>query len=117
MRTKETPFTQKLNVWAVPRGVYEIEQNPNIDPFKFSVSTDNSNWETGAVNVYSTEVTITVPAGIDLTQKAVETLEEALKQREADHYLTMQNIRQQISNLLLLTHRPEGDGTEIDHEF
>lgn len=103
MKTKKTEFNQTVGVWAIPKTSFEIEQSPKAEPFYFQVQT-NSPWQNGAVKVHEENITITVPEGIDLTAKAIETLELAkaelygsLKQQVAD-------IDSQIKALTMIEH-------------
>lgn len=110
MKTKNTQLTQKLSVWAIPKSAYTIEKererNPNSEPFEFKVCT-NFPWESGAVNVFEKEVTIEVPDGIDLTQRAIETLTKAKQDLLANVNYQIDEINKQIANLTLLEYIPE----------
>jgi len=108
MKTQNTKLTQTVKVWAVPRSSYAMEQNPNSPPFEFRIRTD-SPWENGAVNVFEKEITIEVPDGIDLTERAIATLREAKLAVLADAERRIVEIDTQISNLTLIEHKPNGD--------
>jgi len=98
MRTKEEDVTQEVAVWAIP-DKYEQTDKPFI--FKLSTITP---WEEGAVKVCTEQVTITVPEGINLMAKAVETLEGLKDEEVAEHNTRLANLDAQIQNLLRLTH-------------
>ena len=103
MKTTQKTITQELQIWAVPRSTWHMENYPNDEPFTFEVSTSKP-WESGAVHVHNVEVTLVVPAGIDLTAKAIETLREAIKETRDAAEHKVENLNKQINNLLMLEH-------------
>lgn len=103
MKTKNTEFKQVVSIWAIPKSSYLIEQNPDNDHFYFEVRTDSC-WQSGAVNVHSEEISITVPAGIDITCKAVETLEKAKEEIMSRAREEAAEITNQINKLMLIEH-------------
>jgi antitoxin component HigA of HigAB toxin-antitoxin module len=120
MKTKNTQLTQKLAIWAIPKSSYQIErdrkENPDADAFEFRVLT-NSPWESGAVNVFEKEVTIEVPDGIDLTQRAIETLTKAKQDLLANVNHQIEEINKQIANLTLIEHTPDYEEGDSNHDW
>lgn len=104
MKTKNTKFKQKLKVWAIPNA-YHDPNDKNSAAFSYEVSS-GVRWETGAIMVHEEEFEITVPAGIDLTAMAIETLKSAKEKLMAEYYKSRSEIDEQISNLLALEFRP-----------
>ena len=105
MRTEKATFTQKLQVWAYPTDQYTRDMNPDSPAFEYKVCTDKP-WNSGAVMVHEEEVSLTVPAGVDLTTAAIATLEAAIKEVEDRDYQEIESLRQQIKNLVCLEHQP-----------
>jgi len=103
MKTKNTTFTQTVGVWAIPKSSYQIEQNPDAEPFDFQVQTGMA-WQNGAVKVHEEPITITVPEGINLTAKAIETLELAKAELYGSLKEQIKEIDNQIRTLSLLEH-------------
>jgi hypothetical protein len=72
MKSVAQAVTGKVHVWAVPK-------NPDYDdmsegPFKYEITNSGSyHWKTGAVCILESDVTVQVPAGIDLISKAFGT--------------------------------------------
>ena len=106
MKTKKTEFKQKVGIWAIPKSSYQIEQNPDDEPFDFQVRTDKP-WINGAVQVHEEEISMTVPEGIDITMKAIETLNAAKVELQASLNSQIAEINGQISNLLRLECIPD----------
>lgn len=106
MKSTAQAVTGTVYVWAVPK-------NPNYDdlsegPFKYETSSSGSyHWKPGAVCVFEQEVTINVPAGIDMISMAFKTLEAAKVQAQVYYNQRIMEIDKQISQLLMLTHQPE----------
>lgn len=109
MKTKETMMRQKLDVWAIPLTPYERDLMPDREPFHFQVRTDAC-WHTGAVKVHQAEVDITVPGGIDIAAKAIDTLNEAKKKLKAETAASVAEIDKMIEGLLCIEHKPFDDG-------
>ena len=108
MKTRAIEFAQELDVWAIPRTQHEVDVEieegvEHPDPFKYSARVGNP-WITGAVKVKSITVTIRVPGGIDLVQKAVETLREERKEALQECEKKCVELDQQINRLLQLEH-------------
>ena len=57
--------------------------------------------------VYSDKISITIPAGIDLVNKAVESFEAQQEALRAKAYVEIQEIQEKIDNLKLLEHTPD----------
>lgn len=96
--TKRTPVTGEVDVWAIPNPYAEEGELP----FKYELRLDKP-WQTGAVRVTSESITITVPAGINLIAKAVETLKEAKEDAHESYVRETQRLDERIQHLLMLT--------------
>ena len=112
MKTKRTEVVQKMAIWAIPKSDYEIEESaPGEMPFKYQIMTSGgSPWQDGSVKVHEKEITMYVPAGLDLLEKAVETLKEQIKETRAEAQSKIYKYEAQINNLLLI----EWDGNVKD---
>lgn len=105
MLTKNESVVGEVQIWAVPRSKYYMEQHPSESPFEYQLHTRDP-WTTGAVRVCAHEVTLQVPAGVNLLAAAVETLEAKIKEAEATYLRTKLELQEQINNLLMLSHSP-----------
>ena len=67
--TKKTDVTGEISIWALPNhNAKEGEQ-----PFTYVLRDEHgSPWQDGAVKVNTLPVTLTVPEGLNLIQKAIE---------------------------------------------
>ena len=116
MKSTAQAVAGTVYVWAVPK-------NPDYDdmsegPFKYEISNSGSyHWKTGAVCVFEQEVTINVPAGIDMISMAFKTLEAAKVQAQVDYNQRIMEIDKQMSQLLMLTHQPEDNDYDLVGEL
>lgn len=112
MKTKRTEVVQKMSIWAIPKSDYEIDESkPGEMPFNYKIMTTmNTPWQDGSVKVHEAEMVMYVPAGLDLLEKAVETLKEQIKETRAEAQSKIHKYEEQINNLMLL----EWDGNIKD---
>lgn len=98
-------------IWALPK----YDPKPGEFPFAYELSDSPTyHWQKGAIMVAEVELSAAVPAGIDLFQRALETLtikeSEALKKYNEE----IEFIKKERSKLLLLS----GPSTsEHDYEY
>lgn len=105
MKSTAQTVTGTVYVWAVPKdATYE---DMTDGPFKYEISQSSSyHWKTGAVMIHEQDVTVHVPAGIDLISKAFETLNAAKVEAQVEYNKKIMEIDKQIQGLLMLTHQP-----------
>ena len=108
MKTETTKVVNSLKIWAIPRSEYYISEHPEELPFEYEISSDDP-YQDGAVMVHEAEVTMFVPEGIDLLEKAVETLKTKIKETKDEAANRVEILQKQINNLLLLEYKPNGD--------
>ncbi len=111
--------TGEIGLWAVPRDPAYVEAGEC--PFNFEICMYTANhWKKGAICVASQQVEMLVPTNIDFRGKAVETLEAAIEQVQAEATKQVAELKAQINNLLMLTHQPDDivvdDYLGADHE-
>ena len=114
MYTEQTEVTSKASIWAIPKSEssiqYELQDNPGVVPetFFYKIYAGYSTpYESGAVKVHEFEVVAFVPAGINLVEKAIETLESEIKTIKADAYESVTKLEARIQSLQYITHQPE----------
>jgi hypothetical protein len=105
MKTEATKVTNTLQIWAIPQSDYYIEEHPGEIPFRYEIRTHKP-YQDGSVMVHETEVSLLVPAGIDLLKAAIETLQSEIKTTRAEAEKRCQELEKQVHNLLLLEHKP-----------
>lgn len=106
MKTKAETHEQEIHVWAVPRTITE----KNARPFSYDLwINDSGHWCTDAVFVCSSVVKVSIPDGIDLIEKAVETLKQQASDIRTEANSKVAKIEKRISGLLLIEHQPESD--------
>lgn len=109
MKTESTKVTSKVQIWAIPKESYEMnEEDPNALPFQYQIMS-NRPYKDGSVMVSETEISLWVPEGIDLLEKAIETLKEEIKDTRASAEIRCESLQKQINNLFLLEHKPKGE--------
>ena len=110
MFTVSESVTGKVEIWAIPRSQWADKSEP---PFSYKLYAGTSPYQEGAVKVSTQEITLSVPAGVNLLQAALDTLEEA-KVRAHEAYITKcMELDQQIQNLRQLTHQPSAEPREV----
>jgi len=113
MITKNDHVTSVISIWAVPLSDWEIaELEEGALSFKYEMHTTTKPWKRGAVKVTEHNVTLSVPEGVNLLEKAIETLEEAIEDRKKQYHTEVAEIQQRIQELLLLTHVPAEEPAE-----
>ena len=106
---KNEMVTGEIGLWAVPRDPAYVD--PGENPFSFEICMYTANhWKKGAICVASQIVEMAVPTNIDFRGKAVETLEAAIEQVQAEATKQVAELKAQINNLLMLTHQTESQG-------
>lgn len=101
MKTKREPVIGPISVWAVPK--HPSTMQPGDRPFNYELSTNKSyHWSTGAVCVHTEEVTLVLPEGINLYEKAMETLYAAKEEAGKDYLRRLAEIDKQIEGMKLL---------------
>jgi len=105
MKTEETKLKVTLYVHATPNSLYGRIEGQK--PYDFNVYTFERHYDENAIMVHSLETSITVPAGINLTAAAVQTLEEKKQKLKEDYFVAKSIIEDKISNLLALEYSPE----------
>lgn len=104
MFTVAESVTGEVQIWAVPRSSYAPKDAP---PFSYQLHAGTIPYQDGSVKVCTHTVTLQVPAGVNLLQAALDTLEDAkVKAREA-YMEKIRNLDIQIQSLRQLTHQPE----------
>lgn len=111
MLTKQTDVVGQISIWAVPKSNPE----PGEEPFEYELYSEYASpWKQGAVKVNTLAVTLTVPAGLNLIQKAVETLKEAQDELRKECVEKVEKLEDRIKELALLTHQPSPNGNGGD---
>lgn len=119
MITQKTKVVGPVAVWATPTNEWERQQNKDLGVFKYVLRT-TAPYEAGSVKVHEYSVSLTVPAGIDLLQRAVATLMEAKDRVLGEAQRQAEEIQKQINQLLCLpapTETLEGEYYGKDDTF
>ena len=106
MKTEETIVKYNISAWAIPR---EYENTGKL-PFRYitKLGTDTP-WQDGAVKLHKRELVLVVPAGIDLLEKAIETLKGEIQKTRAEAQIQVEKYEKQMESLLQLTYVPTND--------
>lgn len=103
MKTKKTSICQELFVWAIPYPESYLEENHESEKFYYEIRTTGC-WADGAVNVMTIPFSAEIPEGIDLTEKAIKTLEDAKLNIMADYTKRISEIDNLINSLTFIEH-------------
>lgn len=96
MYTKSEQVTGEVEIWAVPRQLWDPKDAP---PFKYQIGRS---YYTGEVKVVTHQVTLEVPAGVNLYMAALETLEGAKAEAFKAYQQKAAEVDRQIAELRLL---------------
>lgn len=107
MKTEETVVTGNMYVFAVPKTEYEIGRLESGElPFRYTLKSYD--YEGGdSVRVCEFPVTGIVPAGIDITMKAIEGFREQIIEVQKDADRQIEVLEDKIKALLLITYQPD----------
>ena len=111
IKTKDSTIYGTVNVWAIPKPSYVIEvarntQEEGFSPFDYEIRTDTC-WQNGAVKLFEKEISLKLPAGIDLLHAALTTLKDQKKEILVEAEERCSLIDKQIQELALLEYVPE----------
>lgn len=115
--TKGETKRETMDIWAIPRDArYYTRDEIQQGPFEYSLRrVGDIPWSAGAVKVNTIEVGYTIPAGINLLQKAIETLEEKKSKAYEDYLDNVRELDAQINQLKLLA-PPQAEEGSIEGE-
>lgn len=108
--TKKTEVTADISIWAVPK--YNAEADD--DPFNYELFAGGKPWRSGAVKVNTIPVTLMVPEGLNLIQKAIETLKEAQDEVRTEADEKVAELEKRIGEFTLLEYTPTPDAVIPD---
>lgn len=103
--TKATRVEGVVSIWAVPKAEYQITvDEPEL--FYYEIRTDKP-WQSGAVQVLEDNVSMMVPAGIDLRKQAVDTLREAKQEVMRNATEALEALDKKIETMLCIEHQDQ----------
>ena len=103
--TKASECTGTVSVFARPNDGYDPE-NPESKAFSYVLREGTSHWNDRYVLVVSHEVTLGVPSGVNLVQKAVETLRNKIQEKKDELADDILKLEKEIAKLALITYIP-----------
>ncbi len=107
-KTKETVVKGDIQVWAIPRTAWEMEQSEEKEPapFKFTLRT-SAPYQDGAVKLNTQEIMVILPGGIDLLTAALSTLKEQMEVERKTCDSRIAELQKQVDALALIEYIPE----------
>ncbi len=109
MKTEATVVNGVMYVFAEPKTSWEIESLESGElPYRFTLKSYDYESE-DSVRVCEFPVTGTVPAGIDITMKAIEGFREKIVDIQKDADRRIEKLEDKIKALLLITYQPAAD--------
>ena len=103
--TKTTVVKGKAQIWAKPSYEYDYELEENVPTGFEYVIQDYAPWQNGSVMVSEQEIELTVPAGINLVEQAIETLERAEEEALHQYNETKAELSKRKQQLLQITYQ------------
>jgi len=115
MKTRKTSVEGTAYIWAYPNTDWEIEQDLKeagdnkltVEPFKYQITSNASNWRDESVLVHEFPVVGNVPEGIDLVKAAVKTLRAEIEEVQAEAAKKVSALEEKIKNLALIEYQPD----------
>jgi len=104
MLTKREKVQGTAFIWALPTTEWERNMDPELGVFKYNVSTQSHRYESGAVKVSEHPISLEVPAGINLLERAIATLNEEKQRVLGEAQKKATEIQEQINGLLMISH-------------
>jgi len=117
MFTKKEKVSGFVSIWAVPN-MYAGQRlsgdsGPTEPPFRYELHTGHC-WQTGAVQVKEFDLQLEIPEGINLIQKALDTLDAAKQNRWETYVRECKEIDEQKAKLMMLTYQASPTVEEDD---
>lgn len=108
--TSSRIVTGEVAIWAVPEREYDGKVGDFIftGEWAYELHTRKPFVE-GAIKLQAFPVTLNLSSGLPFIEKAIETLENDVKDEMANHNLKMNKLQAQIQKLKLITHQKESD--------
>ncbi len=105
-KTTQEVVSAEAAIWAIPRNEWQIEQSDDGCPFYYAQRTSDA-WQDGAIKLHEVELGATLPEGIPLLEKAVQTLKDAIAEERAASEKRVADLQQRIDTLALIEYVPE----------
>lgn len=102
--TKATTCEGEVSVFAAPNSMYNPE-DPDSKPFTYVLREGTRHWNEKYVLVCTHNVTLDVPAGVNLVAKAIETLRDKIAEKRADLVEEVANLEAEIAKLNMITYQ------------
>jgi len=116
-KTTAEIITEEVHVWAIPRTKWEIEQSEDGCPFEYVIRLTEP-YQDGAIKLHTAEVIVSLPEGIPLLDKAIETLKEAIDTERKNSRERVEAMQKQIDTLALIEYQPEPEPDDsMDGDF
>ncbi len=106
--TQTQPVKGKVSIWAIPKQEWIDNKFVFTNGWNYRLSTSGLHLS-GAVCVCTNEISLPLPGGINLAEKAIETLETAKKDELKEHLERQLVLDNMIGNLRQITHNPIQD--------
>lgn len=107
MKTERTEITRDVYVFVVPKSDWEINSlEPGELPYRYEVKSYDYGSES-SVRIHKCPVTVTIPAGIDITMECISNLREQISEIRKKADTDIENLEERIRRLALLEYNPE----------
>lgn len=115
MKTEKTKVEGTMYIWAYPKTEWELSQElkeagegmeHTVLPFKYRITSSDTNYSQGTVLVADFEVVGTVPEGVDLVKAAIKTLRAEIEEARKEYEKKKVELEEQIGKLALIEYQP-----------
>ena len=96
----------KISIWAIPNPDYDRNDEDSI-PFNYELKDGEYHWRDEAIRVDTQEIELQCPAGVNLVQQAIATLNKKKEKAREEYMETCTKMDDLISRLTLITYQPE----------
>lgn len=111
--TEKRDVTGEVTIWAEVNPYRNHDEDP---PFNYRILSGTHHYDDEAIKIITHEVTLPMPAGINLLAKAIETLEEAKAKKRETFNDEMLELNDKIKALQQIEyHPPQDDGVIIEN--
>jgi hypothetical protein len=106
--TKETECTGEVSVFAKPNDFYN-PNDPEDQAFTYILREGTSHWNDRCVLIVTHPVTLPIPAGVNLVEKAVQTLHNKIAEKRAELAQDIAKLEEEIAKLTMITYQPSSE--------
>lgn len=103
----EKILTGTIVIWSVPKIRWKDDTVENTGEWQFELHMKGESvYTTGAVKVHEVPISVTLPAGINLVEKAIQTVQDEINRENERHWEKVGTLHKHLDALKQLTYNP-----------